>query len=220
MFGSGVQNYWFFVNDLRLIIVTQNGASDYTSSYIGFMEAFALPDYYPFPLCAIGTSLNRNQFAATLDNGLSSIHDPGFGALVVKKWDGIDYVGGNRAFGGTEEAPITGTAGAPSVWPLFHGSTDTGLTWPSNKGAGTANAANRRLFDFLAPTQQNDLPLIPCIVMDRTHGHLGVLSGVFAVPGGGILAAQQGITIGSDTYRVFPNRTRRAGTSWFAVKEA
>lgn len=220
MFGSGSQNYWFYANNLRIVIITQNGASDYTSSYVGFLEAFALPDYYPFPLCAIASSPNRNQFVATNDNGLSSIHDPGFGSLVVKKWDGFDYVGGNRSFGATEETVINGNNTSPTMWPLFNGASSNNQTWPFNKGAGSTNNGNRRLFDFLSPTQQNDLPMIPCIVMDKQHGHIGVLSDVFGIPGGGILAAQQAIVIGADTYRVFPNRTRRAGTSWFAVKEA
>lgn len=223
MFGSGSQNYWFFVNNLRVIIVIQNGASDYTSCYVGFMEAFAQPDDYPFPLCIVGTASDRNSLVATVDNGLSSIHDPGFDSLIVKKWDGIDYRGGNRAIGGTDDSVVNGISspsGHPTVWPLHGGSSSANNNWPGNKGVGSTNSANRRLFDYLNPTQQNDLPMIPCLVMDRVHGNLGILSGVFAIPGGGILAAQQAIVVSGVTYRVFPNRTRRSGISWFAVKEA
>jgi hypothetical protein len=224
IFTSNSVNYWFYINDLRLIIVTQSNVSDYTSSYIGFMEAFGHPDFYPFPLCMIASSPNRNQFVGTTENGLSSIVDPGYGALRVKKLDGLDYIGGNRVFGASEEAIMDGSSspiGFPVVWPLHHGGTYSNAAWPLNKGSGTSNlAVNRRLFDFLLPTQQNDLPMLPAMVMDRISGNLGILSGVYAIPGGGLLAPQQAIVISGVTYRVFPNRSRRNGSSWFAVKEA
>lgn len=223
LFSSNSVNYWFYINDLRLVIVTQSNVSDYTSSYVGFMEAFGHPDFYPFPLCMIASSPDRTQFVATNDNGLSSIADPGYGALRVKKLDGLDYIGGNRGFSQTDESCLSGASaptGFPVVWPFHHGGTYVNSGWPENKGSGSSNAANRRLFDFLLPTQQNDLPMFPCMVMDRIYGNLGILSGVYAIPGGGLLAPQQAIVISGVTYRVFPNRSRRGGANWFAVKEA
>ena len=222
IFTSNSVNYWFYINDLRLVIVTQSNVSDYTSSYVGFTEAFGHPDFYPFPLCMISSSPDRNQLIATSENGLGSIVDPGFGALRAKKLDGFDYIGGNRIFGGSEEAIVPGSsASAITVWPLHHGGTYANASWPYNKGSGTSNlAVNRRLFDYLLPTQQNDLPIFPAMIMDKISGNLGILSGVYAIPGGGLLAAQQPIVISGITYRVFPNRSRRNGSNWFAVKEA
>jgi hypothetical protein len=222
MMGSASVNYWFYVNDLRLVIVTQSGVSDYMSSYIGFLEAFALPDYYPFPLCMASTARDRNFLMSATENGLSSMVDPGYQALTVKKWDGIDYIGGNRAYGQTENSKLGGTGGTPgypTVWPHYFGSAKNS-SWPSNKGAGSTAHNDRHLFDFLVATQQGELPLLPAVVMDRVHGNLGVMSGVYSIPGGTVLAPQQAIVIGGVTYRVFPNRSRRTGGSWFAVKEA
>lgn len=222
IFTSNSVNYWFYINDLRLVVVTQSSVSDYTSSYIGFTEAFGHPDFYPFPLCMIASSPNRNQLIASSENGLGSIVDPGFGAVRAKKLDGLDYIGGNRVFVGNEEALISGSSASEiTVWPLHHGGAYNNATWPGNKGSGIASGlANRRLFDYLLPTQQNDLPIFPAMIMDKTSGNLGILSGVYAIPGGGLLAAQQAIVISGITYRVFPNRSRRNGSSWFAVKEA
>lgn len=223
MFASNTINYWFFVNDLRIIVVTQSNVSDYASSYVGFLEAFAHPGYYPFPLCISSMDGGRSSIMANSDNGLSSMLDPGYNALTVKKWDGVDYIGGNRNFGSTENSKLGGSGGAtlgyPFVWPMWFGSAENS-SWPTNKGAGSSAHNDRHLFDFLVATQQNDVPLIPAVVMDRVHGNLGVMSGAYAIPGGGILAAQQAIVIGGVTYRVFPNRTRRTGGSWLAVKEA
>lgn len=223
MMGSASFNYWFYVNDLRLVIVTQSGVSDYMSSYVGFLEAFALPDYYPFPLCMSSTARDRNFLMSSSDNGLSSMVDPGYAALTVKKWDGIDYIGGNRNYGFTENTKVAGTGGAttgyPTVWPHYFGSAQNSI-WPANKGSGSTTNGDRHLFDFMVATQQGELPLLPAVVMDRVHGNIGVMSGVYSLPGGTVLAPQQAIVIGGVTYRVFPNRSRRTGASWLAVKEA
>lgn len=224
MFASGAVNYWFYVNDLRIVIVTQSNVSDYTSSYIGFMEAFAHPDYYPFPLLCVGTDDGRTRFMTPINNFHSSLIDPGYSCLCVKKWDGIDYIGGNRTFNSAENSKVGGTGGAtvgyPTIWPQSYGSSATNSTWPGNKGTGSTTAGDRHLFDNMLATQQGEVPLIPAIVMDRVNGHLGVMSGVYAIPGADILAPQQAIVIGGVTYRVFPNRTRRTRASWFAVKES
>lgn len=222
IFASGAVNYWFYVNDLRIVIVTQSNVSDYTSTYIGFLEAFAHPDYYPFPLCIASTEDSRNRLMTPINNFQSSLIDPGYNTLIVKKWDGIDYVGGNRTFNGAENSKVGGTGGAtlgyPTVWPQSFGSAQNS-TWPTNKGSGSTVNGDRHLFDFMLATQQGEVPLLPAIVMDRVNGHLGVMSGVYAIPGADVLAAQQAIVIGGTTYRVFPNRTRRTRASWFAVKE-
>lgn len=225
LMGNGVVNYWFYANSHRIIIVIQSGASDYTSCYIGFMGAFAHPDYYPFPLVMVSGADVITRTHSVLNNGLSAVHDPGYGCLEVKKWDGIDYIGGNRSFDSPDGTSVGGSGGAtvgyPTLWPAFFGGSATNRRWPENKGSNTPGSMYtlQHLFEFLTPTQQNDLPLLPCIVQDRVHGNLGVLTGLYAIPGGGIVSPQQAIVISGVTYRVFPNRTRRNGASWFAVKE-
>lgn len=220
--GSGTINYWFYLNAHRLVIVTQTGAADYTSTYIGFMAAFAHPDYYPFPLLMSSMSNSRATAVSSTDNMHSSMVDPGFGCLVVKKWDNVDYVGGNRPQDVTDNRQILGTNPAlPMLWPAHFGGSDNNIRWPLNKGCGTFTSLynTQHLFEFLVATQQGDLPLLPCIVYDKTHGNLGALTGVFAVPSAGILSPQQVLTISGQAYRVFPNRSRRNSASWFAIKE-
>jgi len=220
--GSGTVNYWFYLNSHRLIIVTQTGAADYASTYIGFMGAFAHPDYYPFPLVMSSTSNSRATVSSSGDNMFSSMADPGFGCLVVKKWDNVDYAGGNRPQDVTDNRQTQGANPTlPMLWPAHFGGTDNNIRWPINKGCGTSTSlySTQHLFEYLVATQQGDLPLLPCTVFDKTHGNLGVLTGVFAIPSAGILSPQQVLTIGGQDYRVFPNRSRRNFASWFAIKE-
>ena len=76
------------------------------------------------------------------------------------------------------------------------------------------------MIDRLVPTLQNELTMLPAIIMDCEYGNIGTLQDVYVVPSGNILTPEQTLTIGADTYRVFPNRDRRANADWFAIREA
>lgn len=223
LFGAGTVTYWIYSNSKRIIVVVKTGASDYTSAYVGFMSAFAQPDYYPFPLAMSATMYDRTAFNyGTTNNLLSSAADPGFLALCVRYADGTVKRGGNRTNSTTDGFTVSGSSSPfPFAWPHFFGRSGTNHQWPTNHGAGTPGSiySNQTLFEKLVPTQQNDLPLIPVIVMDHVLGNLGALDGLYSIPGGGILAAEQVLTISAQDYRVFPNRTRRLGATWLAVRE-
>jgi len=220
--GGGTISYWIYSNSKRIILVTKTGASDYCTSYIGFMSAFADPDYYPFPLIMASTAADRSAVYATTDNGLSSMVDPGFGNLIARYWDGTVKSGGNRNPGPVEGYNISGsTSPFPYVWPHYFGKCNNNDRFPDNMGAGTSGSLynNQTLMEKLVPTVQDDLPLIPALIQDHEYGNLGAMDGVFILPGGGIVAAEQALTISGVNYKIFPNRTRRLGASWMAVRE-
>lgn len=220
--GGGTITYWIYSNSKRLILVTKTGASDYCTTYIGFMSAFANPDYYPFPLVMSSTSVDRNAIYATTTNELSSMADPGFGCLFARYWDGSTKIGGNRIASVTDGFTVSGASSPfPFVWPHFFGKSGTNDRFPFNQGSGSPGTlySNQTLMEKLSPTVQNDLPLIPAIIQDHGVGNLGALDGVFILPGGGIVSAEQALTISGVNYKIFPNRTRRLGASWLAVRE-
>lgn len=222
MYGTGTITYWIYSNSKRIIIITLTGASEYSMSYLGFMSAFATPDYYPFPLLASAGAPDRNYTMGVSDNFLSVGADPGFGCLKVRKWDGVNYSGGNRNVNSSDGFQYSGTSSPfPFAWPYYFGKSGTNSRFPYNRGSGSSGSLYTfgTLIAKLQPTVQNDLPLIPVTIMDHNHGNLGVMDGVFAVPGGGIVTAQQALTIAGVNYRIFPNRTRRDTSSWFAVRE-
>lgn len=221
-FGGGTIDYWIYSNSKRLILVTRTGAGDYSSTYVGFMSAFSSPDYYPFPLVMSSSAFDRSAVYNTTDNGLSSMADPGFKSLVVRLWDGTVKKGGNRIYGPTEGLTVTGTSSPfPYIWPHYFGKSDSNDRFPYNLGAGTSGSlyANQTLMEKLSATQQDDVPLIAAIVQEQDFGNLGALDGVFILPGGGVVAAEQALNISGINYRIFPNRTRRLGASWLAVRE-
>lgn len=213
IFNTAEINYWIYMNGHRLIVVTKSGTDDYTSSYMGFLAAFADPDNYPSPLFASATSYDAQNYNVT-NNRLSSMADPGDNAAVVRLWDNGWYYVENRKSSTAnnlykEFPPMW-------VWPYHAGGTDRG-SWPYVWVGDYVDFDNHWL-NQIVPTRQDDYAMFPCIVQDNVWGNIGVMDGVYCVPGGSLVPEQQ-LTIDSINYRVFPNRDRRDGCNWFVVRE-
>ena len=219
--NAATLTYWFYVNSQRIVIVVKNGTLNYTSAYVGFMNAFVQPEFFPFPLAVIATGGNWLTTFDTANNNLGSITDPGTGAFAYRKWDTNWVNGQGRASGGVSDNSLSYFAGLRcSVWPSAFLGCSSGNSWPNSGGTNSTAAGTGRLVDRLVPTLQNEMPMFPALILDSEYGNVGGLSDVFAVPSGGILTPEQTITIGADTYRVFPSRDRRSNGDWFAIKEA
>jgi len=219
LMDSGTVTYWIYSNSKRILLITRSGAQDYTSTYIGFMSAFALPNDYPFPLLISTTMPDRFTYTSGDVNArLSSMADPGLSATACRLWDGTLIVPNNRPSTGTSNLYLQKPTNS-WVWPYHFGSTGISSSWPGAIGSDFHDYSPAHIFDYVSATQQNALPLIPCTVMHDPYGNIGVMDGVFAIPSGGILTPTQLITIGIQNYRVFPNRTRRESVAWFAVRE-
>lgn len=210
--------YWIYSNSKRIVLITRSGAQDYASSYVGFHSAFAVPDDYPFPLYVGSTSLDVTTYTAGESNArLSSIQDPGLNAAYFRRWDGVIRSVENRPNNNASNLYLQKPAES-WMWPMHFGNTDR-ADWPVGYGSDYADYVGPHMFDFIVATQQNHLPMFPATIMEDPYGNIGVLDGVFAIPGGGVLSPEQVITISGQDYRVFPNRTRREDTAWFAVRE-
>jgi len=219
LMDSGSVEYWIYSNSKRFILVTRSGAQDYTSSYIGFLSAFALPDDYPFPLAVFATMSNSTTYPSSQVNAsLSSIADPGLNTAVVRLWDGISIFPGNRPIDDASNKYLA-TPASSWVWPFHFGSTNSNVSWPGAIGSDFGDYNPSHIFDHVRATEQNELPLIPSTVQHDPYGNIGVLDGVFAIPSGGMLTPTQIITIDLQNYRVFPNRTRREPVAWFCIRE-
>lgn len=211
-------NYWFYSNSKRFILVTRSGAQDYTSSFVGFLSAFGTPDQYPFPLAIFATAGSVTAYTyGDTNNRLSSCADPGVGAAFVRLWDGTTIAPNNR-----DDAVATN---------LFSAYPATSWVWPVHTGQGSRpvhpqgwtgdwnDYVGAHFFDYFVATRQSELPLFPCIVQHDPYGNVGALDGVFAIPSGGILSPLAILTISGQDYRIFPNRTRRNGVNFFAIRE-
>lgn len=218
MMDSGTISYWIYSNSKRFILITRSGTQDYTSSYCGFLSAFATPDDFPYPLCISTTMLDPTTFTfGTANARLSSCADPGLNSCIARLWDGTIINAGNRPDSNTSNLYLNVPTNS-WVWPYHFGSTGRPV-WPYGIGSDYADYVGAHIFDYVRATEQSELPLVPCTLQHDPYGNIGTLDGVFAIPSGGLLTPTQVITIGGQDYRVFPNRTRREPVAWFCVRE-
>ncbi|MBL4557621.1 MAG: hypothetical protein JKP98_12600 [Rhodobacteraceae bacterium] len=69
-------DYWFYINDRRLIVIAKVAAS-YFSLYAGFFLPFANPIEYPYPLFIAATDDDPPRIYTTANSGFRSFADPG-----------------------------------------------------------------------------------------------------------------------------------------------
>lgn len=218
LLGSGEVDYWFYTNSKRMILVTRTGSQDYACTYIGFHSAFAVPDDYPFPLSIFSTAFDGDSPAISDFNSRYSVPDePGLNSTAVRLWDTTMIYPNNRISSSTTNAaaqyPVTSW-----VWPKHLGNTQRD-TWPKGWTGDYIDDNPPHGFNFVSATAQGEVPFFPATIQHETYGNIGVLDGLFSVPGAGSLTPTQIITIGGQDYRVFPNRNRRADSNWFAIRE-
>lgn len=210
-------DYWVYVNSLRIIGVVKASAADYATFYSGFMSAFGNPDQYPFPLYVAGTTTENTSLTFNAVNPANgAFWDPGANAGRV-----LDQLGTWRGVGNQQVA--TGSLLRPIaqsdyyVSPWHQGVANSSGMFGSL--SGNTNGGTDHLLTLLKPTTQEDLPTLDALVMSPNYGALGALQGVVALPGGGLLTPETTVEVNGDTYRVFPNRTRRLGNSWVGIQE-
>lgn len=214
--GTDPVTYWFYANTSRVIIVLKNGADDYTSAYAGFIAAFAQPTEWAQPLYVGATNNDRGTIGNTVnDNG--TFFQPGANGHGGKLFDFTNN------WINVENLQSSGVTDLPSlnpiawIWPWHLGQTGDGA-WPIC-AIGDNDSGGAHWLDKLEPTEQNEMPILPAILMSYANGALGALDGVYAIPGGGLATPEQLVTIGGDDYRVFPHRDRRGGNHYMMVLE-
>lgn len=217
IFGSGTCTYWFYVNSHRVVVVVKTGVDDYSSIYAGFLAAFAQPDDYPFPIY-VGAMTNRWTSASSSDtnSGYRDMHDPGWLGAAFRDWNGNWVNVNNHDRDSISDDNWTSTSSA-WIWPLHVGVADR-AAWPFSVVGDHTNSAAHYL-SRVDPTEQGDLPVIPCILQHDPYGNIGALDGVFVVPGGGVLAPEATFSISGTTYRVFSTRDKAAGNNYYAIRE-
>lgn len=211
----GEFTYWFYCNSTRIIVIVKNGLDDYLSTYAGFLKAFAQPEDYSFPLYIAGTAEQDRNMSDT-SAVLSSMCDPGDdGCARVRKWDGAWYSVENRW--DASQIDLYNTNPDYYVWPYHCGFNGDG-DFPGSI-LGDNDSFTTHWMSHVVPTAQDELAIFPCLVTDRFYGYIGAIDGVFALPRGESVSAEQVITIGGQDYRVFTNRNRSNGNHYFVVRE-
>lgn len=218
-------DYWFYVNDRRMIVVAKTG-TNYVSMHAGFFLPWGTPVQYPFPLFGCG-DYNSAVVYSTNNAARRMFCDPGnVSDATPNGWarsaDGIWYPiaqVGNAALTNRHFGPNKGSRGW--LWPYSAGygaANGVGqynpLSW--NGGAGTFD--HEWNGEHMATTQQGERCLLPIMVCGGDIGPMGVIDGAYAVGGLG-LGPEQIITLGARDFRVFQNVQRNSPDDFFCVEE-
>ncbi len=209
-------SYWFFANGRRFIIVVKVGGTVYQSAYCGFLNQYDLPTEFPYPMLINGSSaeederfswINSNNHTS-MDRGAYTTTDAQTNAWMINsaaQWDRV------RSYDSTNTSNTfipgfqTGESYETAIWPYVE---------QNNSQSGPNK--------FL-PAPGNEYILRRLIVMDNRdiigkRAVYGSYDDVFQVSGAGN-AAENTLTIGPDTYIVFPNIYRSDIGDYFAVKQ-
>jgi len=206
--------YWFVANGRRFMVVAKV-STVYVAMYAGFINPYASPQQYPYPL-AIGGNLSflsepasnsgnwrwayTGTEIANFPMGLPvnpvSSYQPDACNLRLRKVDGTWW---GYAAGGSS-AHSNQMSSEPNV----------GTIWPVS--SGMTNLARN-----LGSTVQ--YPVLPIILHGNIPDTAGELDGVYMTTGRG-LAAEDTFTVGADTYVVIPNVFRATFRDYIAVRLA
>jgi len=220
--SNGTIDYWFFVNDRRVIVVAKIG-SVYVSAHYGFFLPFATPEQYPFPLYVAG-----NYGLLETPNEANSANrffiDPG-GSLTTRRsaymrdpsglWQSVV----NQVYSGANDNSLqTGQGPSCFVYPAQMGEVGTSASYLGwTIGASINGAAGGGSQDSFVPTAQNEHALWPVSLHSRAGPPYGSLDGVYMIFGTG-LSSEQLITIGSREFMVFQNIGRSSSNDFMAVE--
>lgn len=227
---QNAMNYWFFVNDRRFVVVAKC-STNYMSMHMGFFLPWGTPAQYPFPLCVAGDFFEKQPHSYNYASRRMFV-DPGrydtnpYGdqraTMHVRTPGGDWYPTGNHGRSSFNNLP-TGVSKGPGcvMWPYhpgYGGGGGVAAFESSRWGGGSGSGSQSSGFETIVPTQQGERALMPCMIIPGDQAPLGVLDGVYAVGGSGLVTEQQ-ITIGARTFRVFQNIARNSPDDFFCVEE-
>lgn len=230
--------YFFFVNGRRIICVFKIGTT-YTSMYLGWLDPFATPAEYPYPMMVnAGNSDPTRLFSSTAISN-SGIVDPiGHVSNPVNGPCSIRDPGGNwRQFrNGDQSGSARNEENEAVLYPAGEPDRTTGVLAVDQGASGTHQQS-----DFIPNvgvpgtqtynlwptphTPSNISPLWPVMAIECVPDRMvmGEMSDTYWVSAQGEstnLVAEDQVTVGNDVYLVFPQANRTDIWAHFAVKRA
>jgi hypothetical protein len=219
-------DYWFYVNDRRFIVIAKC-STDYMSMHAGFFLPWGTPDQYPFPLF-VSADFHEQRPASYNYAARRMFVDPGWQDITrgnawartpTGLWYPVQNAGRNS---GTNNPAAPNKGQACFLWPYncgHGGQFNIGNNFrPDFWSGGAGSADSAWAGESMVPTQQDERPLIPCVIGASDQASLGALDGVYAVGGTG-LTTEQLISVGARDFRIFQNVQRNSGDDFFAVEE-
>ena len=212
-------DYWFFVSGRRICVVIKTGSA-YQFLYAGFIDAYASPDEYPYPMLVMGCTSTSTTVWNSNDINYSSSVAPGPATSYLRDITGQWLQVQN--FTGTQWS----TSGV-QVWPLCEIDTldsyeDASVhTYFGNTYAG--GTPDYLMFRTVNPGGDPVVPLIStCLVRQTATTQLyGEIHNVSWCPLSDTVSAEDTITDGItlDVYTVFQNVHRTDPWCGLAIKQ-
>lgn len=205
--------YWLAANGRHYRMVAKI-SSVYESMYMGFPLPYGLPTQFPYPLVVGGaacptTTAAYNRYSSTQADHRAFPNPYADDAEICTAsiFDTTDDYGTLKILQGTNWVKFYGIIN--SVWPYYSG--------PNSSYGYDYYYPFRRL---LRENIDGSRPLFPAVPMmsSPVKNIVGELQGIFAVPAFGGMAAEDPITIGSDTYIAFPIVPNADRGDFFAFK--
>lgn len=221
---DGSIDYWFFVNDRRIIVVAKT-STVYASAYLGFFLPWATPTQYPFPLLIAGDWSVPTDWS-TQNTGRRMCCDPGGTVSSVSgAWlrdpAGLWNAGCNAPNNSTPNDQGVRIPGGPwfQVWPwaVLSSQQSVGTTgWGvPTLGGSSGDCA----LDWMVATRQGERWVLPCTLLSANGPHFGSLDGLFNSFGAG-LSAETIVSAGARDFIAFQNIHRNSGNDFFLCEQA
>ena len=204
--------YWFFSNGRHVTIVTKCG-SVYGAAYLGLIQPYASPGQWPYPLFVGGSLYFENSNGEPSSLSTNWLVGTAHGRHTTFALPFVPLLGTTGDIPTASSARLRKPDGS---WLAFMARSDfydvkiqspAGTVWPYAYG-----------FTNVKPGLDGNYDVFPIILFEKGPDNAyGQLDGVHAITGSG-LSAEATVTIGRDTYIVFPDVTRGAAGDFFAVR--
>ena len=220
-------NYWFYVTGRRVCMVVKTGTS-YQFMYAGFIDAYATPDEYPYPMMIMGSSgTSTTVYNSNSLHFASAIH-PAANLAYIRDMMG-QWLTLQNFSGSTSETLTNGSAGFASIWPMsgytivnggYYGLNLYTLFAKNTQGATPTALLLRTENDVGAPA----VPLFPNTIFSTapTSQLFGEMHNVYwSALSPGELEGEDTVTdgISADVYTIFNNVHRTDPWCGYAVKQ-
>ncbi len=209
----GAMPYWFIANGRRVVMVVK-ASTVYESMYLGFLNQYANPSQYSYPLVVGGSMTWFTEPASNSQNWRWSYQGIEHAAFAVP-----------RASTGSDNDFTLRLRRPDGIFQGFasakQGGTQQGFVWPY--GYSMTNMISNldgsySLLPIVLHEDDSNLGVYPNIIF-TTPNVWGELDGVYAVTGHAN-ASENTITVGRTDYLVVQNIYRTTKTDFFATKLA
>jgi len=188
--------YWFMANGRRVVVVAKI-STNYESAYLGFLETYASPGQWSYPL-VVGGSMAFDV-------------EPAAGSI---SWSYSNATSSHSAFAKAwadqpNDRSQLRLRRPDGLWRGFTASgysVSTGSIWPYANSMGD-----------LRPNLDGSYPVLPIVLTESAPNVFGRFDGVWATTGYSN-ATENTMTIGRDTWLVVQNVFRNSKTDYFAIR--